>query len=333
MSEKTPIVYGLPIGEATRRVGATEQFAWAEPFTSTEGPELGARRIRVANGSGLELELLPDRCLDLGRATAWGIPLAWHSGVGFVRNAAPDWLSTFGGGLLATCGLDSFGAAGDDGAVYGLHGDIGGQSARITRVEVTDAAVIVEGEVRQHAALGPRLTLRRRIELPLGETRLLVRDIVANDSAAPCPVMVLYHVNLGWPMIADDTRVDIPSSEVQPRDELSVPGLGVWQQWSAPGDAVIEQALLHQIGDESPAHAVVTTHSAGLRMTVAWSPDTLPALFQWRLPGERDFVLGIEPANCATLGGRAAARQLGILPEIEAGGECEYWLEFRIERP
>ncbi|KAK1827975.1 hypothetical protein QBC39DRAFT_375133 [Podospora conica] len=102
--------------------------------------------MRLVSGGGLKLELHPDRAMDIGAVTVDGVLIAWMSPVGMASPAAYDsagsnWLRTFGGGLLATCGLENHGPAGVDGM------------------------------------LGENLGLRRRITVPLGGTAFTVSDI------------------------------------------------------------------------------------------------------------------------------------------------------------
>lgn len=328
-------IFGSDVAEAFRRVGDREQLVWADYAVEQEGSGAGTRRIRVGNGSGLELELLPDRCLDIGRAVAWGRPIAWHSGVGFGRgtpgSAGEAWLDSFGGGFLSTCGLDNFGRPGDDGEAFGLHGDVGSRPVRISAVEATEAGVVVVGEVAQGRALGDRVRLRRRIEMPIGDPRLIVTDTVTNESPREVPVMVLYHWNVGWPVLAEDTVVRVDSETVEARDADAAVALQDWSRWSAPEPGIVEQVFLHRMPPAARAAASVTTPSAGLRLTFSWDSSSLPFLFQWKLPAEHDYVLGIEPANCATLDGRAVARERGILPTIEPGGVRQYRVDVRAE--
>jgi galactose mutarotase-like enzyme len=302
-----------------------------------DGPARGARRIRLINGSGLELEAHPDRALDLGRVTAYGIPLAWLSPTGIaapglVENTGTDWLRTFGAGLLTTCGLDTFGPPSeDDGGTFGLHGRVGGIPARVSRREVTEQAVVVEGVVRQAAVLGQNLALHRRIELPLGRPVIRVRDVVTNEGATPAPHMVLYHCNLGWPLVDADTVLEVPSRAVEPRDDVARAGLGTWSTFAAPDPGYREQVFRHEL-DPGENWARVTNAELGLALTLTFSRDTLPFLYQWRQLGVGDYVLGLEPANCATLAGRRAAREAGLLPVLQPGQSVEYRLEFEVTR-
>ena len=46
--------------------------------------------------------------------------------------------------------------------------------------------------------------------------------------------------------------------------------------------------------------------------------------------GYEAHVMGVEPANCPTLGSRVKAEELGPLPFLKLGQRCQYGLELRI---
>jgi hypothetical protein len=46
--------------------------------------------------------------------------------------------------------------------------------------------------------------------------------------------------------------------------------------------------------------------------------------------GEGTYVLGLEPANCSGIAGRAAARKAGDLPYLAPGESRRYALEIEV---
>jgi Domain of unknown function (DUF4432) len=328
-------IFGVPVEAALQRVGCLAQVARVDQFTETDGPARGARRLRVVNGGGLEFDVHPDRALDIGAATFDGIPLAWLSSTGigaphFYEPEGRGWLRTFGGGLLTTCGLDSFGPPADDeDGVAGMHGRIGTTPAHLTGAEATTERVTVSGTVRQTAVFAENLALRRRITSEIGSSALAVEDTVTNEGSSPSPHMVLYHVNLGWPLLDQGAVVDIPHTSVRPRDPDAEEGYGRQYEIGAPEPGFREQVYIHEAGPER--YASVTNKQRGLRFTLRFS-DTLPAVFEWKLTATQHYVLGLEPANTAEIGGRAAARAAGLLPRLEPGESIDYRLSFEVER-
>jgi hypothetical protein len=328
-------IFGTPAGQAALRVGSLEQVARVDRFVEDDGPARGARRMRVVNGGGLEFEVHPDRALDIGAATLHGIPLAWMSSTGITRPDAYEpegrgWLRTFGGGLVTTCGLDSFGPPADDeDGVAGMHGRIGTVPAKVTEVTATPDLVAVGGEVRQTGVFQENLLLQRRITSRVGSTGFAIDDTVTNDGETSVPHMVLYHVNLGWPLLDDGTVIDIDAASSTPRDPDAVAGFDQRAQIGPPVAGTREQVYIHEGSRERIAR--VTNAARGLTFTLRYS-ETLPALFQWKLTATKHYVLGLEPANTPEIQGRAAARASGRLPRLEPGESRSYRIEIEVEQ-
>jgi hypothetical protein len=66
----------------------------------------------------------------------------------------------------------------------------------------------------------------------------------------------------------------------------------------------------------------------GLRWT--YDKVNLPHLFQWKMMGQGQYVLGVEPANSSGMGERAAARESGDLPSLAPGESRRYELELEV---
>lgn len=333
-----PKVFGQPMDEVRRRVGALHQVVRVDRFIEADGPASGARRLRLVNGGGLEVEVHPDRGLDIGQVTCDGIPVAWISPVGvtsphFFEPEGNGWLRTFTGGLLATCGLDAFGPPSRVGDTsFGLHGRVGTTPATVTRAEANIDGVVVAGEIRQASVFGEHLVLRRQISSAVGSDEIVLEDRVTNEGFAAAPHMVLYHVNLGWPILDQGTTIDIPSSHVRPRDTAARVGLSDLLQWPAPIGGFAEQVFHHRFDPGADPCIRISNSQLGLEFALSFSLDSLPYLVQWKMSGEGHYVLGIEPTNTDTLAGRATAESTQALTVLEPGQSMDYRLTFRLRR-
>ena len=83
----------------------------------------------------------------------------------------------------------------------------------------------------------------------------------------------------------------------------------VWEHTPRPGgDGMGRAAILNpDIGD-----------GRALGAELAWSHDTLPRLFQWRVMSDQNYVVGLEPGN-APIEGRVHAREAGTLVTLVPG--------------
>ena len=210
------------------------QFAGVRLGELGDGFERGVRTVDFRTGSGFDFTVLADRGLDIGAANFNGAALAWQSPTPYAHPAfyEPDglgWLRSFGGGLMTTCGLTYFGAPNvDEGQPLGLHG-------RASNLAATNLAygadwhgdeyeLWVSGQIREVRFFGENVVLRRRISAWLGSSRLVVEDAVTNEGYETTPHMMLYHCNLGYPVLSEDSELLIDDAEVLARDEVCAPG-------------------------------------------------------------------------------------------------------------
>lgn len=330
-------MYPVLPADLERHVGTLAQIGRVDSFVEVEGPARGTRRLRLVTGGGLEAEIHPDRCLDLGRVTFDGIPVAWLSptGIGDPAMYEPggaDWLRTFGGGLLATCGLDTFGPPSvDDGVELGLHGRIGATPARV-EVLRGEPDLVVEGVMRQARVFGENLELNRSITADLGGSVLRLVDRVTNRGFVPAAHMILYHVNIGWPLLDAGAILDIPSAHVQARDADAEVGLSTWANLGEPTPGQREQVFIHRFGWEGLVAVSLENPGIGIGLTIHFDTRVLPCLYQWKLLGEGTYVVGLEPANCPNVFGRASARAAGDLPILAPQESVEYEISFEFRR-
>lgn len=334
MTPTVPIVRGRTRDEIARRTGTLAQVARIDRFVEEEGPARGARRIRLVTGGGLEAEIHPDRALDLGQVTFRGVPVAWMSPTGMVApglaaSTGSHWLRSFGGGLLATCGLDSFGPATvDEQTEYPLHGRVGVVPATVTRAEIRDSELVVGGIVRQAGVFGENFVLDRTWSADLGGATLRLRDVIRNEGFDDAGHMVLYHVNVGWPLLDEAASLELPSREVYPRDAASLSGAGRWHQIEEPQARYREQVFGHDFDNCGTAVISVDNPGVDTRLELHVDTETLPSLLQWKMSGEGEYVMGLEPVNVATFTGRAGARAEGKLPILRSGESVAYAIDF-----
>ena len=100
-------------------IGNPAQLCTLRRVTVSEGKAKGTQIIEVRTAGGLEVDVLPDTGLDIGQCRYKGINMSWMSKNGYDSPAAispyeTEFVNTFPGGLLYTCGLRSAGPANRD---------------------------------------------------------------------------------------------------------------------------------------------------------------------------------------------------------------------------
>jgi hypothetical protein len=315
-----------------RHVGDISQLVSTRAARLSDGNEDGVRVIDARAAGGLSALVLADRGLDLGPVWAGGHQVSWQSTTGVVHPAYFDestWLRSFHGGLLTTCGLQNVGLPNvDEGIQHGLHGRISNIPARnVThRVIEEDGRLLAEvtGEMRETDVFGADLLMRRRIRLPMGEPLVVVEDEIHNQGHAPVPLMLLYHVNVGYPVVAEDALLITPAAEISPRDDNARQGMDARASFPPPSDGFVENVFRHELLETEAASVSASIvnpafgPTGGIGLTVSWDPRPLPRMWQWRMLGPGMYVTGLEPANC-DLAGRAAEREAGNLVMLGPG--------------
>jgi len=302
------------------------------------------REVCFRTGSGLTFTVLPDRGLDIGGADYRGVGLAWRSRTGWVKPEfyepeANGFLRSFAGGLMVTCGLSQVGAANvDDGIALGLHGRISNTPARNvqTRAEWIDDEYVLScaGTVRETEALGTALELTRLTGTSLGSSAVAITDTIENIGFEPAPLMILYHFNIGYPLVSKGAEVLIPDSRIRPRDEGS-DGTGRYPRLiEEPVIGAGEVVWYHDrfVQSASVTAAVMNTNTDGLgpaAFYVRYDTSTLPHLVVWRHPRAGINALGIEPATCE-VEGRRAERTKGTVRYLDPGERLKVSLEWGV---
>lgn len=324
--------YDLDRSDLRARIGAMSQLARIDSYEVANGSAFGTRRIRMVTGGGLDLDFLPDRALDIGHLTFRGVPIPWISAVDFVsphqfETEGTEWLRTFSGGMLATCGLDTFGPASEDtGKWYPMHGRVGALPSTVVETSLDQGVLTVRGEVHQAKVFGENLVLRRTYTAVLGGSTLHIRDTVTNESSTDAGHMMLYHFNLGWPLLDESAVLEIPSKTTTPRDERAIAGLESWQTIEPPQLGFSEQVYFHE-AHPGNGLAVVDNPNLDLRLEIQFSTQTLPGLFHWKMADYGHYVMGLEPSNTHHVHGHQTAREASVLPILLPGESVEYEID------
>jgi galactose mutarotase-like enzyme len=192
--------------------------------------------------------------------------------------------------------------------------------------------VVVEGIMQQSALHGENLTLRRRVSSVIGSDTFTVDDVVTNEGPGEQPHMILYHVNLGWPLVEDGAVLSVPSQEIVPRDDVAAQGLANSSLITAPTPDALERVYLHTFEGTGHRDVSLENHRIGVALRMRFDLAALPVMYQWSLFREGSNVLGLEPANCAGVHGRAQTRADGNLPILQPGESVAYRIDFRLQR-
>ena len=331
--------------ELLARIGDPQQVAGARGSVLTDGKADGVRAVEVTTGSGLSFTVLPGRGMDIPFASYKGKSLSFFSGTGITSPAYYDstgleWRRGFYAGLLTTCGITNWGAPSvDQGKQYGLHGRVANAAAENLTLdqdwEGDEYVIRLKGTMREAESMVENLTLTRRIETRLGSKTLRIHDTVRNRGFAPEPLMLLYHCNFGFPLLAPGARVVGPIKETAPRDEEARKDRGVEEclTFPEPVQGYEEKVFFHTLGTDGDGKDIhrasqpryrwgrASRHRHEVEQEGASAPGAVEDAAQGLLrPGSR--------ADSVPMG-RGVLRQQGALQMID--GQASYDVTIDIE--
>lgn len=314
-------------------IGHESQLFGVEEHRLAGGKGDGMRLLQVKNGKGLSFTISADRCADISRLEFMGRNMGYFSPCGYVAPAYYDdkgigFLKSFTAGFMTTCGLCAVGSPCiDEGEVLPLHGTIANTPAEHIYWEQEENALLIHADISDEKIFSHKLLLKRMIICSLTENKITIKDKIENRGDMPSPVMLLYHMNIGFPLLSEKTEVYIPSDRVVPRNEHAAKNMESWQRMLPPTPGFEEQCYFHHF--EREGKAGVFNSEIGLGLILTFDAENLPYFTEWKMMGERDYVLGLEPGNCHP-DGRDKMRQKGALTTLEPGQKKQYQITIRL---
>ncbi len=333
-------VHGHDIGreDLLRYTGGADTVAGIRRVVLSEGRAKGVEALEVKTAAGFACTVLADRGLDIADASYRGVNLAFLSKNGITGRSdflpmEMEFLHSFMGGLLTTCGLRNAGIANRDGEEYQpLHGRVAGAPAEHLSYGLSPdgAEIVIRGTLRETRLFGCNLRLHRTLRIPVDGAAVAVEDDLENLAPEPEGILVLYHFNMGYPLLQAGCRLRFPPGRIQARDEEAGKGLAEADRMDAPTDGRPEQCYFHFPDNPIPGRMVrfeLLNPALSLGAAVEFDPETLPLLVQWKCMRSGDYALAFEPSN-STLLGRSGERAAGTLPRIDGFARLRFRTRF-----
>lgn len=277
--------------ELIKYIGSVEQIGGMRDFTFNEGKAKGVRAIEFNTGN-VRFTVLIDRGMDIAQAHYKNTPVSWVSKTGIVSPAyyekdGRNFLRGFFGGLVTTCGLKNIGGAYGD---MGLHGRISNIPAenisKHCAWEGEDYVMTVSGEMHETSALGGNLVLKRTISTKLFSNEFVLCDTVVNEGFSDENIALCYHCNFGYPLVCENSKiVNVPKE---------------YSRISPPTHAVGEQCI--DVKYNRGEDVTVGIENGKIGAYITYNTSSLPDFLIWNMPGESDYVIGLEPRT-TSLGG------------------------------
>lgn len=323
------------------------QIGGIETSVIDNGAGRGTRIAWINTGTGLRFKVVIDRAMDIADAFYNQHSLAWlsHGGITSPQpfsDQGINWLKTFGGGLMTTCGLTHFGGPeSDEFGERGLHGQISNTPAEIISIVQPDPRtgnleMSITGIIRETKPFGPSLELKRTISATLGKSVIRIHDEVINKANTPAPHMLLYHFNFGWPLADEGTDI-LWKGNWYPNSGENAKIFregNDFKKCQAPLDDHLgggEEVVLVDIEADDQGQSIcgLSNPKIGIAALLKFKKEQLPWFANWQHWGKGEYVTGLEPATNQLIG-QKKARENGSLIFIEPGETKYYDLELEV---
>ncbi len=223
------------------------------------------------------------------------VPIAEPSGLGFLDGFTE---------LLVRCGLTNNGAPqfGANGQLeLALHGRIGNLPAQNLQAHVEGSVLEIVAEVDEIRFHFEKWRLTTQYRMTAGQASIEVIDTVTNLSGQLRDFQILYHFNLGEPLLEPGGKIEAPLHEISPRNPNTAADLERWSEIDAPRPDDPEIVVLTTPkGDEhGQTLSLLTNRQRTAAAAIECNLRELPYLTFWK--NFRDphdgYVIGLEPAT------------------------------------
>jgi len=317
----------------------------------------GGQACRVAfvnTGAGLTFTVALDRGGDIVEAQYLGKSLAFLTPNGYkppshAYHRGVEWLASWPGGLLTTCGPLHIGAPRDAGVAdrqNSLHGHFSNTPAATESVTNPDPRrkrleMRLDLLIRCTTMFGPSVEVRRSIVCTLGRPTIELHDRVTNISDFAVPHHWLYHVNLGYPLLDEGAKLVYGGDYDWHWPPEAIPGelvpspqtFAKYKTIPAPMQAHAQDGQRGVIVVPKATRGVVTVgvvnRKADLGFALSYPARQLPRLANWQNFGPRGcYVTGLEPFN-GSLRWDGNDKHPGAKQTLRPGQTAEYDLTIR----
>jgi hypothetical protein len=267
----------------------------------------------------------------------WQSPVAGPVHPQFVPIMEPSglgWLDGFDE-LMVRCGLESNGAPEFDERgrlTFPLHGKIANLPARQVEVSVDPATgeICVRGVVEESRFHFQKLRLTSTIVTKVGATGWRWEDEITNLSATPAEAQLLYHFNVGLPLLDVGSEVVAPVKDVVARTRREAEAISSWHRIAAAQPGFAEQVYFFDLlaNAQGRTRVLLKNSRATQGVSLQFVTRQLPCFTLWKnTASEADgYVIGLEPGTNYP-NPRSYEAQQGRIVKLAPGQTARFELE------
>ena len=315
-------------------IGHEFQLYGVEEYVLSGGRKEGMKILHVKNGLGLDMTISLDRGGDISSLSLHGKNMSYLTPNGYVSSRYYDdkgagWIKTFTAGFLTTCGFNNVGSpCQDENGEYPLHGSINQTPVDSYSYEVLDNRIVIKTILLDEGIFSRKLKRVRVITVSLDKNEFEIADEIENRGDALTPVLYLYHMNMGYPLLKEDSLVFIDSKEVKARNEHALTGIKEWDKMQKPTPGYEEMCYYHKMKSKV-GKAGIYSPSEDIGLIISYDSESLKEFTEWKMMGVRDYVLGLEPGN-VNPDGFVTNKEKGLITYLKPNEKLNYSVHIKL---
>lgn len=295
--------------------GTVGQPNWKASLRPCRGGKSEGVHVATLNNGAMLIDVLPTRGMGIWRVRRGDKTLGWQaparepvhpSFVPLMEPAGLGWLDGFNE-LLCRCGLESNGPPEFDESgrlLRPLHGRIANMPAHKVELIVDEevGVMTLRGVVDEARFHFQALRLTTSISTKFGSNEFAWSDEVENIGGREATLQMLYHFNIGQPLLKPGARITAPIASVAPHTQVAAKeGIDTWNIMPPSRPDSAEQVYVLDLAEDDvgDSRVLVSGLSDSEAVGLRFNKRTLPCFTVWRnTPADADgYVLGIEPGT------------------------------------
>lgn len=297
------------------KISNFEQIASVRKYALKGGRGDGLNVVDCDNGK-IRFLLNESKALDMMQMYYEGQNLSFLSKNAFTKKQLP-FENRFEGGMIYTCGLDNIGRK----QGFETHGTLHNITAELVQTSCSEEGITVEAIIRDTALFGKNLVLKRRIFSAVGSAEVEIKDTLINEGFTVQNFCLLYHINVGYPMLDEGGKIEAKVKEVGFSNEWARENQNTMYDIEEPLSEKKETCYYLHL--EEPKISLIN-EKIKKKFTVEYSKETLPYFLEWKSMASGDYALGLEP--CTT-----EIRNLKY-SEIKPNEKVEFLIKISVEK-
>ena len=269
-----------------KEISNLSQITYIREYTITSNSEKGVDVIELVN-ENYRVLLNKTKALDIMQMYYKGMNLCFISKNGF-STRTDHFLKRFEGGMLYTVGLDTAG----DRPGFEFHGTLHHLIPNVYVTRCDEEEIVVEASLKDGALFGKNLVLYRKYVLT--KNGLTLEDRLVNEGTIDEEYCMLYHNNLGYPLLDKGCLIEADFDSINPRTEWAKQHVQDIKNVSEAIDNQFEYCYFTKLKKNDVS---LINKEKKIKFNFSYTSDDLNNFILWESMKTQDYAVGFEPST------------------------------------